>query len=87
MNILYAMLREALAILEHANSAAPMITLRVYRNDTNTETPCELIHHGTHQGVDCWEIAGVQLRYGYDEIRGLETIPRATSVTFNVVDP
>ncbi len=32
-----------------------------YRNDTDTETPCELIHLGIdHNGIDQWEIAGTR---------------------------
>ena len=84
VNLLYQVLREALTIISHPTPPPPAICLRIYRADTQTETPCELIHHGTNQaGIDCWEIAGHTFRFGYDELRGLETLPKATSITFN----
>jgi hypothetical protein len=81
------LLREALTLLSKPPPPPPTIKLRIYRHDTHTETPCELLHIGTHNGIDHWEIAGIQFRFGYDEIRGLETLPRCTSITFNTVDP
>jgi hypothetical protein len=58
MNTLINFLIQTLNTLTKPPQPTPIIGVRVYRNDTDTETPCELIHLGIdHNGIDQWEIA------------------------------
>jgi hypothetical protein len=61
MNTLINFLIQTLNTLTKPPQPTPIIGVRVYRNDTDTETPCELIHLGIdHNGIDQWEIAGTR---------------------------
>jgi hypothetical protein len=58
--------------------------VRIYRPDTDTELPVDLVFEcTTDDGIDVWLIANATIRLGVDHVR-VGVLPAHTAISVNV---